>query len=94
MLDRDPKMFQNLKTNWPNTHAKFEPDWFSGFLKKLLRGNHGFVDLLLGCSALLCFCNEKHNGNLSQTYVNKYVICFFEELCNARKYSNMKQTES
>ena len=41
-------MFQNLKTNWPNTHAKFEPDWFSGFLKKLSRGIHGFVDLLLG----------------------------------------------
>ena len=41
-------MFQNLKTNWPNTHAKFEPDWFSGFLKKLGQESHGFVDLLLG----------------------------------------------
>ena len=29
----DPKMFQNLETNTPKTHAKFELDWFSGFIK-------------------------------------------------------------
>ena len=43
----DPKMFQNLVTNTQKTHAKFELDWFSGFLKKRLHGTHGFVDLLL-----------------------------------------------
>ena len=41
-------MFQNLETNWPNTHAKLELDWFSSFLKNWGRGIHGFVDLLLG----------------------------------------------
>ena len=32
-LDKDPKMFQNLETKRPNTNAKFELVWFSGFLK-------------------------------------------------------------
>ena len=41
-------MFQNLESNRPNTHAKFEIDWFSRFLKNWGRGINGFVDLLLG----------------------------------------------
>ena len=31
-------MFQNLEPNWSNSHAKFELDWFSGFLK------NGYMD--------------------------------------------------
>ena len=35
-------MFQNLQTNQPNTHAKFELNWFSGFLKN---GDMEYTDL-------------------------------------------------
>ena len=46
-------MFQNLETNRPNTHAKFELDWFSGFLKKRLQGTHRFVDFFIRITSLI-----------------------------------------
>ena len=74
-------MFQNLETNRPNTHAKFELDWFSGFLKKRLHGSHGFVDLLLGFSwseatfrLFLCFPSERNcSNNEDKCLLSNYV---------------------
>ena len=65
-------MFHNLETKSPNTHAKFELVWFSGFLKKWLHGTHRFVDLLLGCVLFWHLFNFKTCIDGWNTIIMKY----------------------